>query len=115
MSPLATAQHYFNLSNESDLDSIAKLFTDKTTYRSQTTGEYVGVKDILAMQQAFRDKFISLHWKVNSVKAIKPGIILFDYDFVGKMPSGEVVNSSGLEYVTVENGKILQVEIRNKT
>lgn len=111
---LEIAKRYFDLSNKSDFDGIAKLFTETTTYSSQTTGMYLGRDDILAMQKAFHGKFASLQWKVNSVEEVKPGIVLFDYDFRGELPNGEKVESSGLEYVIVYQGTIQHVEIRNK-
>ena len=111
---LKIAQLYFALSNKSDFDGIGKLFTDKTVYKSQNTGEYIGVTDILTMQRAFHGKFSSLNWKVNSVREIKPGVILFDYELRGELASGEVTTSTGLEYVTVNHGKIQEIEIENK-
>jgi hypothetical protein len=66
------------------------------------------------MQKIFHGKFSSLNWRVNSVKEVKPGIILFDYDFLAKTLSGEKIESSGLEYVIVHDGKIQHIEIRNK-
>lgn len=111
---LKIAKLYFDLSNKSNFDGIRKLFTEATTYSSQTTGVYVGRDDILAMQRAFHGRFASLHWKVNSVEEVKPGVMLFDYDFVGKLPSGEKIESSGLEYVVVYQDKIQHIEIRNK-
>jgi hypothetical protein len=110
---LEIAKLYFDLSNKSDFDGIGKLFTETTTYSSQTTGVYLGRDDILAMQRAFHGKFTSLKWKVNSVEEVKPGIVLFDYDFVGTRPNGEKVETSGLEYVIAYKGKIQHVEIRN--
>lgn len=115
LEPLETAKLYFDLSNKSDLDGIEKLFTNSTTYSSQTTGEYVGRDNVVAMQKAFHGKFKALKWIVNSVKEIKPGTVLFDYDFIGETPNGEKIKSSGLEYVTVSQGKIQRVEIQNKT
>lgn len=108
------AQLYFELSNQSDFDGIAKLFTGSTTYSSQTTGIYLGSNDILAMQKQFHGKFSSLKWTVKSVEEVKPGIVLCDYDFVGRLPNGEKIESSGLEYVIVYQGKIQHIEIRNK-
>jgi 4-aminobutyrate aminotransferase-like enzyme len=109
------ARDYFDLSNKSDFSGIRRLFAETTTYSSQTTGVYLGREDILAMQQAFHGKFTSLHWKVNSAEEVKPGIILFDYDFMGELPNGEKIESSGLEYVIVYRGKIQHIEIRSKT
>jgi len=105
------AKLYFALSNS----GIAKLFADSTTCSSQTTGVYLGRNDILAMQRVFHSKFSSLRWHVNSVKEVRPSIVLFDYDFVGELPHGEKVESSGLEYVIIHEGKIQHVEIRSKT
>ena len=114
MTNLEIAQHYFDLSNKSDFTGIASLFTDSTTYSSQTTGLYLGKDEILKMQRNFHGKFHSLHWAVNSVSEVKPGIIQFDYTFVAETPSGEKTESSGIEYVIVHDGKIQHVEIRNK-
>lgn len=112
---LKIAKLYFELSNNSDFDGISKLLTESTTYSSQNTGVYLGVKDILEMQRAYHGKFKSLHWRVNSVKEEKPGVILFDYDFSGIQKDGQEVESSGLEYVIVMKEKILHIETRNKT
>jgi hypothetical protein len=114
MTVLETAKLYFDLSNKSDFEGIGKLFTDTTTYSSQTTGIYLGRDDIMQMQRAFHGKFASLHWQVNSVKEVKPGIVLFDFNFTGTLPNGEKIKSSGLEYVIVHQNKIQHVEIRNK-
>jgi hypothetical protein len=114
MTALETAKLYFELSNKSDFAGIEKLFTDTTTYSSQATGVYLGKEDILAMQKAFHAKYSSLEWRVNSIKELKPGIVIFDYNFMGKTLNGEKVESLGLEYVIVHNGKIQHIEIRNK-
>jgi hypothetical protein len=112
--PLKIAKLYFELSNKSDFAGIKKLFTETTTYSSQTTGLYLGSDDILAMQRIFHGKFTILKWDVISVEEIKPGIVLFDYEFVGALPNGEKVKTSGLEYVVIHEGKIQHIEIRNK-
>jgi len=111
---LKVAKLYFELSNKSDFDGIEDLFINSTTYSSQTTGMYLGRNDILAMQKAFHSKFSSLKWHANSVEEVKPGIVLFDYDFVGELPSGEKTESSGLEYVIIYKGRIQHIEIRSK-
>ena len=114
MTALQIARRYFDLSNKSDFANIAKLFTDTTTYSSANTGLYLGRADIIAMQKAFHGKFRSLHWQVNSVKEVKSGVVLFDYDFHAETPEGEKVVGTGLEYVLVYRGKIRHIEIRNK-
>lgn len=114
MTNLEIAKHYFELSNQSDFAKIAALFADSTTYSSQNTGVYLGKDDIIAMQKAFHGKFSSLLWRVNSVEEVKPGVILFDYDFRAKTGTGEQVESSGLEYVIIYADKIQHIEIRNK-
>jgi limonene-1,2-epoxide hydrolase len=114
MDAMETAKFYFELSNRSDFDNIKKLFTDSTVYISQTTGEYIGRKDIIAMQRKFHGQFLSLKWHVNSVKEVKPGVILLDFDFVGEKLDGEVIKSSGHEYVEASDGKIQKIEILKK-
>ena len=88
--------------------------SDSTTYSSQNTGLFIGAARIMAMQQAFHAKYASVHWKVKSVQEVKPGIILFEYDFAATTPAGENITSSGLEYVIVHADKIQHIEIRNK-
>ncbi|HSW77952.1 MAG TPA: hypothetical protein VLG36_04080 [Candidatus Chromulinivoraceae bacterium] len=111
---LKVSKLYFDLSNKSDFDGIEKLMTEATTYSSQATGVYLGVSDILAMQRIFHAKFTSLKWHVNSVEEVKPGVVLFDYDFVGEQPDGEKVEASGFEYVIIYMGKIQHIEVRSK-
>jgi hypothetical protein len=109
-----TAERYFQLSNKSDFENIAKLFTDTTTYSSQSTGLYVGSDDIIRMQKTFHGSFSALNWEVESVTEIKPDIVLFEYEFNASKPDGEKIKSSGIEYVIVKDDKILHIEIRNK-
>lgn len=108
------ALHYFDLSNKSDFEDIEELLTDTTTYSSQTTGLYLGRKDIIKMQRAFHRSFTSLRWSINSVDEPKSGIVLVDYNFVAEKADGQVISGSGVEYVIVYNGKIQHIEIRNK-
>jgi hypothetical protein len=112
---LEIATQYFELSNKSNFDDMKNLMTEATTYSSQTTGVYLGVSDILAMQKTFHGKFASLTWRVNSVEEVKPGVVLFNYDFVGELPDGKKAEASGLEYVIIYRGKIQHIEIRNRT
>lgn len=114
MTNLEIAKRYFDLSNNSDFTKIAELLTPTTTYSSQNTGLYLGAEDILNMQRSFHIKFSSLKWSMNSVEEVKPGIILIDYEFSATFSNGEKVESSGLEYVIVHDGKIQHIEIRNK-
>ena len=114
MTSLDIAQLYFNLSNKSDLEAIGALFDESTTYVSPTMGTFKGKKVILVMQQAFHDKFTTLHSQVNSVEEVEPDVFLFEYTFKGELPDKEAILSSGLEYISVRNDKILHVEIKNK-
>ena len=108
------AQRYFDLSNTGNIDEIAQLFTDSSTYSSQNTGVFLGKEQIIKMQRVFHNSHKNLNWKINSVNETSPGIVLFDFDLTGVKPSGEKFCVSGLEYVIVYNEKIQHVEIRNK-
>lgn len=111
---LALAQRYFELSNTADLESIRSLFTASSTYSSANTGLYLGVDEIMAMQEAFFARFKSLGWTVHSSAEVKPAIALFDFTFAGKTHDGQTVTVSGLEYVVVYNDSIQHVEIHSK-
>ena len=113
--PLDTAKLYFELSNKSDFGGIEELFTETTKYASPNTGTYLCRSNIMQMQRAFHSKFVSINWHVSKVEEVEPGVVLIDYDFIGIMPSGEKVVTSGLEYVTIHNGKIQKIEIQSKS
>lgn len=114
LTPLETAKLYFELSNSADVRAVEDLFTEASTYSSQNTGIYFGREDIIEMQRVFHGKFSSLQWSVNSVEEVKPGVILFDFNFMGETLGGERVKIFGLEYVVVYKGKIQHIEVRNK-
>ena len=113
MSPLQVTKQYFVLSNKSNFEGIKKLLTNSTTYSSVNTGIYLGKDSIIEMQRKFHGEFESLHWKVNSIHEVKPGIVLVDYSFAGKKMTGETVKTTGVEYVVVYNDHIQHIEIRN--
>ena len=114
MNAIAIAKRYFELSNDSDFDSISPLLNDLATYDSQNTGLHTGLDDIVSMQKDFHKKFSSLGWTINDIKESQPNIVIIDYDFVGKKLNGATVNSSGLETIVVKNGRIIRIEVRNK-
>ena len=113
MEPITLAQHYFDLSNDSNLDGIRQLMTPATTYSSDNSGLFLGVDDIVAMQTSFHTKFESLNWQVTEVEEIKPGIVRFAFQFSGKTASGESIHSSGIEYVVIHNDRIQHIEVRH--
>src|SRR5258708_5523944 len=102
MDALKIAQKYFDLSNESNFEGIANLFTDQTIYISQNTGKYIGRDNILAMQKDFHGSFKSKQWEINGIKEVVPNLVLIDYTFSGKKTDGTKVGGSGLEYITVK-------------
>ena len=114
MDSLELAKHYFDLSNDSDLDEIRKLMTESTTYSSQNTGVYLGADQIMKMQRAFHGSFESLGWEISHVEEVRPGVVCFDFVFSGRTKAGEEVRRPGIEYVIVYNGKLQHIEVRNK-
>jgi hypothetical protein len=114
MTAIEKAQHYFDLSNDSDFDRIKPLFTESSTYCSGIGELYLGINDIMAMQRSYHDSFKSLKWQVKTVEIIKPNIILFDFDFKGMSQVGEAVEYSGFEYIIVYDGNIQHIDIRRK-
>ncbi len=114
MNAVEVTKLYFDLSNMSDFTGISDLLSDETIYKSQNTGEYIGSKDILHMQKTFHGKFKQLSWKINSIVEQERGVVCVDYDFQGTLSSGESLDSSGFEYVTVLGDRITRIEIQNK-
>lgn len=112
MSPLELANEYFALSNDSNFDEIAQLFTDSTTFYSAKHEMFLGVTDIMAMQRAHHGSYKSLHWHVTQVEELKPGVVLFDFDFEGVNQAGEAIAFSGKEYVVIQEGKIIHINVR---
>ena len=66
------------------------------------------------MQKTFHGKFKSLNWHVNGARELKKDTVVVDYDFTGTKNDGDIVESSGLEYLKIKNGRIISVEIQNK-
>lgn len=113
-SALALAKHYFDLSNRGDLDAIAALMTEQTTYSSQNTGLYLGAEQIMAMQRQFFSRFTALHWAINSAAEIKSGIVEIDFTLTGLSGDGTPIQKNGIEYIIVFNGKLQHVDVRNR-
>ena len=108
------AEHYFDLSNKGKLTEIKELFTSSSTYSSANMDVYLGADQIMDMQAKFFAGFDTMGWYVNSVKEVKPGIVLFDFTFTGRTLDGEVVQRSGREYVVIHNRRIQHIEVRKK-
>ena len=111
--PIKMAEQYFKLSNQSDMDSIAAMFTDSSTYSSVNTGVYLGRDQIMPMMRAFHSSFESLTWTINTIEEIRPGVAHIEFSLVSVNGQGQVTESSGHEYVLVFDGKLQHVEVRN--
>lgn len=109
------AQHYFDLSNQRRLTEIERLFTAHSTYSSANAGVLLGAESIMAMQRDFFAKFDSLAWTIHDVQMPAPGVVMFDFTFAGELTSGGQVQKDGLEYVVVHGGKIVHVDVRDKS
>src|SRR5665213_1986011 len=101
MNAIKTAKRYFELSNESDFNSITELFSDQLVYDSQNTGSHTGIEDIVNMQKNFHGQFSSLNWTITGIKESQPNVVVVDYDFTAKKLNGEEINSSGIETIVV--------------
>ena len=111
---LTIAKHYFDLSNNSDFESIAKLFDENSTFCTRNLEYFIGVENIIIMQRAHHGLYQKLKWTVNSVTEIKSGVICFDFSFEGVNQIGEVVKAVGLEYVIIKDGKIRHIDVKGR-
>ena len=112
---MKVAQKYFDLSNEHEMAQIEEMLSDDTTYSSTTTGVYLGRQDIMEMQRYFHGSFTTLHWDVISVNEVRPGVVLFDFHLTGERENGETIDSEGLEYIIVKDGRSRHIEVRGKS
>ncbi len=113
MSPLATVQHYFDLSNNRDLEKVFKLFALDATYSSDNTGLYFGISDIRNMMQKFFDHYPELHWEIHSIQETTPQIVELNFTLRGTDTRGEKIIRPGIERIVVVSEQLRHVEVRN--
>ena len=111
---LALATHYFDLSNKSDFDNIAKLFDENSTFCTRNLEYFIGSTQIMQMQRVHHGLYKKLNWAVNTVQEIKPGVICFNFSFEGITQTDELVQMAGVEYVIIQDGKIRHIDVRGK-
>lgn len=114
MSTIDIAQKYFDLSNDRDLEGISELLTPTTTYSSENVGVLLGKKQIMEMKHTFYGSFKEMHWDIKSMSEEKPGVVRFEFTFIGTTVDDEKIVRPGIEYVIVVDGKLQHVEVRNK-
>ena len=113
MSPLATVQHYFDLSNNRDMEKVFKLFALDATYSSDNTGLYFGISDIRDMMQKFFDHYPELHWEIHSIQETTPQIIELDFTLRGTDTRGDKIVRPGIERIVVVSEQLRHIEVRN--
>jgi|GEM_PF-2029233 len=121
--PIDIAKHYFDLSNQGDLDAIALLFAKDATYSSAHTGLYFGREAIMAMMQEFFASYQTRRWHVNSIWEVNSSIIGFDFTFKGMQaalpdtPSeAQHITREGIEHIIVGGDCLIRhIEVRPKT
>lgn len=113
MSPLATVQHYFDLSNNRDMEKVFKLFAFDATYSSDNTGLYFGISDIRDMMQKFFDHYPELHWEIHSIQETTPQIIELDFTLRGTDTRGDKIVRPGIERIVVVSEQLRHIEVRN--
>lgn len=114
MACLEIAKKYFELSNHSDFDGLTLLLDAGIAYKSQNTGDYHGIDRVIEMQRSFHAKFKSLQWEIVKIEAVNENKVLFEYEFEGIQKNGVKLKTSGLEYITVVDKNITEIEIKNK-
>lgn len=112
-SAIEIAKRYFELSNQSDMDSIESMFTDSSTYSSVNIGVYLGKSQIMVMMRTFHASFQSLNWTIDRSEEIRPGVAHIAFSLYSLNNLGEVNESRGNEYVLAFNGLLQHVEVRD--
>lgn len=109
---LSLANYYFELSNQSDFETITGMFDGDSTFCARDFKFYLGVENIMAMQRAHHGSYQQLKWTVNQVKELKSGVVRFDFSFEGINLAGETISMSGIEHVIIRSGKIRHIDVR---
>ena len=103
--------YYFELSNNSNIWEIEKLFTKSSTYNSKNTGLYLWVGNIIKMQKEFHWWFKKLNWEIIEIKEIKENIVKIDFKFDWIKKSWENILWWWIETIIVFENKIQHIEI----
>ena len=111
MNAQAVAEHYFDLSNRGELDSIHELIHPEATYSSDNTGLYYSRPAIMEMMEKFFAGHQSLHWHIDDLASINEHIIeiAFTCDFANDNGSG---SRQGIERIVAVDGLIRHIEVR---
>lgn len=105
------ARRYFDYSNQSDMRAIGSLFHQHCTYYSAHLGFFIGHDDIIAMQRQFHGQYQHLHWQIDQLTEIKPGVIDIDFSFDGVLADGELQSRQGKEHILVVDGLIQYIAV----
>lgn len=115
MGAMSVAKSYFQLSNEQNFEGIKNLLAELASYTSPALGTLTGRDEIIDKQKEFYKAHKGLIWYDKSYKEIKPSTIVVDYDCEATTKDDEIMSWSGLEYITVKDGKIIGIEIKIKS
>lgn len=108
------ASHYFNLSNKADLETIAHLFMDTSTY-SSTQGLFFGRDDIMSMMTLFFSSHQSLVWTIDKSCELNAHIAQVEFSFLGRNSKGNEIQRRGIEHIVTHSGKIQHIEVTPNT
>ncbi len=113
MNNIALVQHYFDLSNNRDLENIFELFALNATYSSDNTGLYFGISDIRGMMQGFYDTYPDLRWEIHSIEETTSEIVTLNFTLRGTDTQGKKIIRAGIERIVVVDEQLWHVEVRN--
>lgn len=105
------ARDYFHYSNHSDMVNIAGLCQDSCTYHSAQLGFFVGVAEVISMQQTFHRQYASLAWTIESLTVIKPQVVAIHFSFDGVLLNGQTQHREGVEHIVIYAGKIQHITV----
>lgn len=114
MTTLELARHYFELSNQRELDQIEPLFSERSTYSSDNQGLFLGKAQIMQMMRAFFASYETMHWTIEAEREVKPGIAEIEFRFQGLDHDGVESDRRGVERIAVVDGGIQHIEVRNR-
>lgn len=112
MNAVNVAKRYFELSNDQNFEGISDLLSELASYKSPALGTLTSRDEIIKKQKEFYKAHKFLRWHDKSYKEIEKDTVVIDYECEAETKDGEMMSWSGLEYITVKNGKIVRIEIK---
>ena len=64
------------------------------------------------MQKSYHRSFQSLQWSIDSIKELKPQVVVIEFHFDGLNQKGDQVQYQGIETIIASDEKIQHIDVQ---